>query len=681
MPERAGEADNQTANGTGQSAPGVILVERYRILYEFPLPELDAPGTLAFEAADLQASSARVFARVCVPGTLPRRDLLSGLRQNRDINMMRPLEWGAVDWPPFDRACFVVIFERPERGPLVLPQQQSFTALPVADLIQKVLAPTALALAQLSRRGIAYRAIRPDNLYGGGKGSHILLGECVTSPVAFGQPAAYESIESAMTPALGRGAGSLANDMYALGATVMTVALGRVPFAGMDAEAIVTDKLQRGSFAALLGGERVPFGLREVLRGLLADDPKARWELAELQQWLGGGANKSVPDQSDTRMDRPFPVGSREYWGFREVAHAFGREYRTAASAVLDETFIKWAKRGLADADLALELGNALADARRAAGAQGAAEARLVTRVCKVLDPTGPIRYKGVVAAPDGLGPLLANAMRTDSGELAQRICELVAKGLPIERLVDDAGGESAEVAVKVRPYRQIQQLLRHTGPGYGRERCLYELNPHHPCLSKAVETDYVETVAELLPALDRAVKNKGGLAVLFDRHLAAFVASRVKRNFDRDLAALDHVRPDAPEGKLVMLRILAWLQLEYGPANLPHLCAWLGKELQDTTQRFASRAVRALARERLEAVAGSGDLRAILNALSDRALVERDIAGRRQALAQYRAAQHDILQLETGRGIDTVEHTGGRIAAAAAWTCAGLSAIATVMF
>ncbi len=680
MPERAAERNQPAADQTDEPAQGVLLAERYRIQCAASLPEHDAPGAPAFQVTDLQAPSSRVFARICLPGTLPRRDLLPTLRQNRDVNLLRPIEWGAVDWPPLERACFAVLFERPERGPLVLPGQTHFAPMAVADLTQKVLAPAALALAQLSRRGIVYRAIRPDNLYGGGKGQQILLGECVTSPVAMGQPAAYESIESAMIPPLGRGPGTLANDLYALGATVMTLALGRVPFEGLDTDAIIAQKLGRGSFAALLGGERVPFGLREALRGLLADDVDARWGLAELQQWLGGGANKTVPDQADTRMDRPYTIGERECWGFRELAHAFGRDWRAAAGIVLDESFLKWAKRGLGDADLAGELGNTIADARRAAGPQGSAEARLVTRVCGVLDPTGPIRYKGVVAAPDGLGPLLAEAVRAGDRDGGQRICELIAKGLPVERMIAAEGGENAEVAVKVRPFRQIQQLLRHTGPGYGRERCLYELNPHMPCQAKAVEKAHVVTAAELLPALDRAVQKNGGLPTLFDRHLAAFVASRVKRSFDRDLAALEQLRGDSADAKLAMIRILAWLQQEYGPASLPHLGAWLGKELEDVVGRFASRSVRELARQRLDAVIESGNLTAILTALSDRALVERDKTGRRLAVAQYFEAQREILQIESARGLATAQLSGWRAAAAAAWAVAGVSLLVTAL-
>ncbi len=680
VPESAGEREDQAANQDSAPAANVLLAERYWILAAKPLPELDAPGAKAYEAADLQSPSNRMFARVCQPSSLPRRELLVPLRQTRDINMMRPIEWGAVEWPPLKRACFAVLFERPEHVPLVLPGATSFPALSVADLTGKVVAPAALALAQLSRRGIAYRALRPENLYGGGKGSRILLGECVTSPVASGQPAAYEFIEMAMTPPLGRGPGTLANDLYALGATVMTLALGRVPFPGLDANAIVAQKLARGSFAALLGGERVPFGLREVLRGLLADDLKARWGLAELQQWLSGGANKSVPDHSDTLTDRPFSIGGRECWGFRDAADAMGHDWRAASRIILDESFMKWAKRGLGDADLALALGKALDDARRDAGPNGAAADRLVTQVCAVLDPTGPMRYKGVVAAPDGLGPLLAEAIRTDDREAGQRICEVLAKGLPIERLVGPNGSENAEIAVKIRPFRQLQQLLRHSGPGYGRERCLYELNPHMPCQSKAVEGAYVVTAAELLPALDRTVRDKGGLPTLFDRHLAAFVASRVKRNFDRDLAALEQLKGDTGETKLAMLRILAWLQQEYGPPNLRHLADWLGKELDGAAGRFSSRAMRTLARQRLDAVVGSGDLTAILNALSDRTLVERDAVGRRRALAQYRTAEREILQIESGRGIDTAGQAGWRLAATVAWLCALGSVLVTAI-
>lgn len=65
-----------------------------------------------------------------------------------------------------------------------------------------------------------------------------------------------------MTPAVGRGKGTIADDIYALGATMLFMGLGQCPVAEMSDREILAGKVENGSFATLLGGEVIPGGLR-----------------------------------------------------------------------------------------------------------------------------------------------------------------------------------------------------------------------------------------------------------------------------------------------------------------------------------------------------------------------------------------------------------------------------------
>jgi hypothetical protein len=537
--------------------------------------------------------------------------------------------------------------------------------MPVTDLTTRVLAPAALALAQLGRRGITHRAIRPDNLFMGGEDtSHALIGECVSSPPGFGQPAAFETIEMAMTPPLGRGPGAPADDMYALGATVLALALGRMPLAGLSTEEIVEAKLARGSFIALLAGERVPFGLREVLRGLLADHPKERWGLPQVEQWLGGGMNKSIHDITQSRMDRPITFRGKDYWGFRDLADAFGKSWQAASATMLEEGFGKWAARGLGDADLAEDVARTLKSARIEAASNPGPDPKLVAQMCTILDPDGPIRYRGVIAMPNGLGPMFAAAVREGARDDVSHICDMLVKGLAIDWLTWRAESETSDLALALKPYKQLQQLLRHAGPGYGAERCLYELNPHLPCQSAAVEPYYVETLDELLPTLETVVRRTGRLPTVYDRHFAAFIANRAKRNMDREFAAMEEARGDPVLVKLGMVRLLAWLQAEHGPVSLPNLTEWLAADLESAADRFASKTMRNEVRRRLAAAAPHGDLAAVYNAVCDKSLLARDDAGRRAAVHEYLAARRRIGELESSDATLGARELGARVAA-----------------
>jgi hypothetical protein len=657
------------------------LADRYGVLFGQALPELDAPGTKAFAVHETHGAPRDLFARVLEPGTIPRKDLMTALRAHRDVQVMRPVEWGVVGCPPRNRNVFAVVFERPAGGPLAPPGAVRFAPVPIAELTSRILIPAAMAVAQLGRRGLPHGAMRPDNLFASGSGSnHIVIGECVTSPPGFAQPAAFVPIEQAMTPPLARGPGAMHDDMYALGATVLALAMGRMPMAGLSVEEIIQAKLARGSFIALLGGERVPFGLREVLRGLLADNAKERWGLTQIEQWLGGGMNKALHDSSESRMDRPVMFRGKEHWGFRELAHGFGQDWRAASSVVLDEGFGKWVGRGLGDADLADEVKKTLKAARVEAASSPGPDAKLVCQLCSILDPDGPMRYRGVVAKPAGLGPLLAAALREGARDQVNDICDLLAKGTAIDWLAWRAEGDGSDLAVTLKPYKELQQLLRHSGPGYGVERCLYELNPNLPCQSAAVEPYYVEAIGDLLPTLETVVARTGRLPAVFDRHFAAFIANRAKRNLDREFRAMEEARGDVLLVKLGMVRLFAWLQSEYGTASLPQLTSWLADDLKDAIDRFASKTIRSEVRRRLLAAAPHGDLTALYNAVCDKGLVARDEQGKRAAVREFQVARHRIAALEARDPGEGVAALGGRVAAWLGGAAAFVSIVVVVL-
>jgi hypothetical protein len=390
--------------------------------------------------------------------------------------------------------------------------------------------------------------------------------------------------------------------------------------------------------------------------------------------------NKALHDTPDSRTDRPAIFRGKEYWGFRELAHGFGQDWRAASAAVLDESFGKWLGRGLGDADLAEELKRTLKAARIESSSNAGPDAKLVSQLCSILDPDGPMRYRGIVAAPAGLGPLLAAAMREGARDPVNDICDLLAKGIAIDWLSWRAEGDNSDLAVALKPYKELQQLLRHSGPGYGVERCLYELNPNLPCQSAAVEPYYVESIGDLLPTLEAVVARTGRLAAVFDRHFAAFIANRAKRNLDREFQAMEEARGDTLLVKLGMVRLFAWLQSEYGPAGLPQLTAWLADDLKEAADRFASKTNRAEVRRRLLAAAPQGDLTAVYNAVCDKALVARDEQGKRAAVQEFVAARRRIVALESRDENEGAPIIGGRVAAWLGGAAALLSVAVVVL-
>ena len=83
--------------------PSNLVGDRFRILVDSRLPELDLEGAEAVAVQDEKQGDYRLFARVCAPLALPRVEEMTILKHMRDAAVLRPLEWGPVRMVCFKR--------------------------------------------------------------------------------------------------------------------------------------------------------------------------------------------------------------------------------------------------------------------------------------------------------------------------------------------------------------------------------------------------------------------------------------------------------------------------------------------------------------------------------------------------------------------------------------------------
>jgi hypothetical protein len=641
----------------------VILDDRYRILPGSPIPELGTPGAKAYVARNLKNPNEMVFARICEPNVFPRVEAMVQLKNLREAFAIIPEDWGPVLWPVTGLRCFAIIFRRPEGGPLMPNLTAKIPKIDPEILVKSLLIPALTTLALFERRKITHRAIRPDNVFSSGAdGSVFVLGDCVSIPPSWGQSTIFETIESTMTPTTGRGKGTIADDIYSLGATMLFLGMGQCPVAGMKERDLLAAKVESGSFATLLSGEIVPGGLREPIRGMLSDDPVDRWTMDDLIQWTSGTLRRSARPIRDYKTDRPLKFKDREYRNTRLLAHAHGLHWKDAAKQLKSKEFDTWMQRGLSDADLVEELQDLIAAS--AGGDADSGDAKLVTRVGALLDPEGPLKYKGLTVMPDGMGYALSAAVENGDKETIALVTELIQKGTASDWFEQKIALGRGDLTLEAKTFKKLQQFVRHSGPGYGVERVLYELNPFLPCRCPMLSSAYVYSLRDLLPAIDNVVAEKGSLDKLVDRHIAAFIASRISGSLDSQLAALEHTTGISVGAKIGMTGLLAKVQNEYQHQMTPHLTAWLVEELQPAVARYNSKSLRKRIAEKMEEVATSGNLIELYQTLSNKNIVSKDEKGQSRAKREYAESTREIKRLESEEFQLEAKRTGWRIAA-----------------
>ncbi len=655
-----------------------VLGERYQLDPRGRLPGLDQPPAEAYAARDLKFPERPLFALLCRRDLMPRMDAIERFARLERANIVRPLQWGAVDWAATGGRRYAVVFHRPGGERLVADPQAGFEPMRPGELKRRVIAPLLPVLQDLSDRFLAHRAIHPGNLfYTDGSRSEAMLGECVSVPPGLAQPTFYETVENGMAEPAGRRAGNPADDLYAFGVLLAVLLTGESPFAGMSDREIVSAKLGAGSYTAMFGKARIPLAMLEPLRGLLCDDERERWSAADLKAWLGGGPPTFKQPAQQPKAARPFRFDGSDYWDVRSLGFAMASNWSKAVQSIQEGKLSEWLLRSLGDEDRAARIGKALRWGRKVADGDTRSD-RTLASVLAALDPMAPLRYKGLSASPDALGRVLA--INYHQPDRVQLFAELLQGRSPIVWFESQQSNQPDLLAIK----KTIEQACAFVGQsrvGFGIERCLYLLNPGWPCQSPLLAQEYVCTIRELLPALERVAQRGVQTTEPVDRHVAAFCAARTRHVPERHLKNLSSERPDSRH--LAMLHVLADVQQRFGPARLPALARWFAKLLAPIIDTYHSRPYRKQMTRRLETLVEDGALGplcALFDNTGDRLADEQAFAAAR---LRYRQSAAQIAWLEQGglSGRENVlrvsRHAAGMISA----TLAGLLLVAMTLF
>ncbi|MEA2743205.1 MAG: hypothetical protein QOG25_1576, partial [Acetobacteraceae bacterium] len=312
---------------------------------------LDAGGGIpAYLARDRLAADGKRLALLVSRDASPRARALKMLVDPID-NLMVPLGHGVAPLPGGKGEGYFVVCSPPPGPPVSAP----LTAWPEKAVIDLVLRPVARVLDVLHSRKLTHRAIRPNNVFQSAPGQPVTLGAAWAMPPAMHQPAVFESPDSAMCDPAGRGDGTIADDVYALGVLMLTLLGGKIPMANMDDATMIRWKLDLGSFAALTRDIPVSGSFAELLRGMLAEDPEHRPSPALLLD-PASLRGRRAPARPTRRSQRPLMLNDIAVFDARMLAFALLSDQKKAVQFLRSGLITQWLRRGLGDASLAARI-------------------------------------------------------------------------------------------------------------------------------------------------------------------------------------------------------------------------------------------------------------------------------------------------------------------------------------
>ena len=627
----------------------IVVRDRFTIYCDRPIPTLDMPNALAYEVADRKQEGRPLYALVCKPEMPTRISVMRTLKGLEIPSILHMVDWGVAEWPPVERKCVIVIYHRPMGGRAMDSLAATFKRIPDHLFARAVIKPIADGLVELALKGVSHRAIRPDNLYYmDEQRTKIVLGDCVTSVSAHDQPVVLETIESGMAIPSGRGTGSYADDMYAFGATTLILAVGRNPLQGVPDVEIIRRKIQAGSYATLVGDERMPVSLIECLRGLLTDDPEQRWAAGNIDLWLNGKRLTPIQAKAEPQSQRPLRFADQEFHSIRPLSMAMYSNWDKAISIISDGTLEIWIRRGLELNDLADGIASAIKSTGAMAGQKTDADDIITARVLMLMDSRMPIRYRDFRVFVDGFGQSLAVTMLRK--QKMQAHTDFVTRDLWRYWLTAQGahGKQIQENQQFENVFRDLRNYLKDPNSGAGIERCVYELNEWQPCMSPLIDAQYVMEVKGVLPALDTAAKNANTKLWPVDRHVAAFLRARYAKGTGTQIDAMNDPRPD--RATIGMLSVLAIVQWRLGPETLHGLASWAGGLMGPVINSYQNRNKRKDLEKEIPKFVRKGNLAELYNFLDNPEERQRDAEGFNWAKAEYAAAEKLIYDLEHGQ-------------------------------
>ena len=639
--KKAAPAARKVGNAGGGQAALAHLKRDITIDPSKPMPQFDNGESHAYAASDNRDKNRHYVALIADHGQLPRWQSADAYENLADTSLLRLIDHGVVYWSPAGKQQYAFVYNA-AIGDCIMPEggesQLNWRQTEISDYL---IAPMTRILKTMTDRNFAHGSIRPSNIFFSGrdKNKPVVLGDCLSVYPHSAQPELFMSVERASAEPFGRGSGTVADDIYAFGVSLALILRKSDELEGLSDKEILQRKIELGSYAAIVGAERLQTRYIELLRGMLHDDSSQRWIVDDIFSWLDGSRMTPPALPRRKKANRPFVFRGRKYLFPDTLVLDMAEHMSDTLKAVESGELSQWIEKAFNDKDLNESYVRAMERLSGMPAGKDNADFTLM-QVILALNPVLPIYFKGRIFTYDGVGGLMARTCY-ERGELS------VFKDVLQQNILDQAASVKTipqnEILSVIKSFDVCRTILRQKKRGSSVEKCIYHLCRSAPCFSPKFENYFVHDSGSCLRSFEDMSSKGGQIAIYMDQHSTAFFSVHETRLIDRVMYDLNQSEKNNQIAG--NLRFLAMLQKKAKIPSLPAISKVFEGSLAGVYNVYSNIKLREQIIEGVRQEAEKGNLIGMSALIDNHVARQRDSKAFELAKREYKYLQYEYDQ------------------------------------
>lgn len=402
----------------------------------------------------------------------------------------------------------------------------------------------------------------------------------------------------------------------------------------------------------LLGKVKVPERLKTLLKWTMHDDADVRWKNINIKEWVEGKNNKS---NLESFADAKNIIGFKDhnYSKLKSLAYALYNHWTDAIKFIKDTKLVKWASREQLSNDSLEAIKHIITKKSESSFvvADTLGSNIKLSRLLSLIDYNGPIRQEGLALSASAIPYIIYYLVMDNNRATIEKVVQIIKD--EAWDFYNDNINSAGHIGIADADKFLIYAHNFHSGSAAkGVERLAYSLNPWLPCQSKLVKGKYVNSIQELLIALDDyAEKNPKNFTI--DRHIIAFTAAKLDLKEDIRATILQNF-PKFSDHPAVRSLSIIHLLLQHEPnVEISNICKAIALDLKQMFEEHLHNVeFKKITISKIEEISKEGDLNQIIHMLSDQQQFINDYNGYYEACRQAKIIERKIQLLTNQENI-----------------------------